>query len=138
MAIQIVATKRPKPASERITRYKRMRDEGVSETNYRAKLAMVGDAELEPFKDLATIDEMVGSILTKHGIYGRRRAAYLSFARELYKFARRYGRVTPEYTAAMVSKYVFLEECRREVLEEIASEVFGVGVAAGAGGAITL
>ena len=134
MPIQITAVKKPKPGDERTRKYIKKRDEGVTESNYQAAIRMVDESALQPFEDLSAIDEAVGSILTDAGIYGRRRTAYLSFARELYKFMRRYGSLPAELVASKVSEYTFLEGCDRGLLERIATEVFGVGAGAGAGG----
>ncbi len=138
MSFKPEAEKEVRPASERVEHYIKAREERVAQNKYEFKLGLVTPERLEkPFADLEKIDKAVGEILTEHGIYARRRTAYLSFARELYAFLRRYKGLKPEYVAAKISEYVFMEECRREILIEIAEKVFGVGRQEITAGAIT-
>jgi len=128
------------PKEERIQHYRSVKEEGIGQKKYQLRIDEADRlGKLDVFGNLVSIDMAVGMILDKHDVYARRRVAYLSFARELYAFLRRYKKLPPEVVTALIVKYRVLEECRDEILREIV-ELFTPRAAAAAptAAAITL
>jgi len=124
MPFQIKYTRAPKAADVRAKNWQKAR-EAYATTTYTAKMEAVDvDTVKTAHEDLAALDRMVGDILTKHGIFKRDRVKYLSFAREIYRFMRRYGAVPADYIEALVTKYR-IEHCDVDILREIVNEMLG-------------
>jgi len=129
-----ITPKRVKPGEQRIKMYEKMRDEGVSETKYRAKLGAVTDETLKPFEDLSQLDSVVGALLNQEEVVKWDRIKYLAFARELYKYFRKYGELRPSFVAIKISEYADEYNADRDLLTKIAKDIFGVPTGAQAGG----
>jgi hypothetical protein len=122
----------PKPGERRASAYKKVREDGVSESKYKSKISSeLVDNLIEPaFADLEALDRILTEILNRHGIYGNARIAYRNYARELYAFGRRYGKVPPDYVAALRREKALKGATLLDVLREIDDAValfLGIG-----------
>jgi hypothetical protein len=122
----------PKPAERRATKYRTMRDDGVSKSSYETstKEEVIGGLLDTAFADLEALDKAVGDILTRHNIFKNPRIPYLNYARQLYAFGRRYGKIPPDYVKALRMEKEFAGATNVEVLKEIEDAValiLGIG-----------
>ena len=95
--------KAPRPSTRRASAYKKVRDEGVGAKKYETKISpeLVDELIDTAFTDLEALDRIVTEILNRHGIYGNARIAYRNYARQLYAFGRKYGKIPPDYVSAL-------------------------------------
>jgi len=133
----------PKPGARRVEKYRRKREDGVSKAAYEsATTGELVDKLIDIAQDdLATLDTIVGRILTRHGVYGNLRIPYLNFARELYAFGRKYGRVPPDYVRALRLEKALKGATAADVLSEIEDSVLmflGITVASTPAPVVTL
>jgi hypothetical protein len=122
----------PKSGERRATKYRTKRDDGVSKSSYESstKEGVIGGLIDTAFADLETLDKTVGDILTRHGIFKNPRIPYLNYARQLYAFGRKYGRIPPGYVRALRMEKEFAGATNEEVLKEIEDAValiLGIG-----------
>jgi hypothetical protein len=122
----------PKSGERRATKYRTKRDNGVSKSSYETstKEEVIGGLLDSAFVDLETLDKTVGEILTRHNIFKNPRIPYLNYARQLYAFGRRYGKIPPEYVKALRMEKEFAGATDEEVLKEIEDAValiLGIG-----------
>jgi len=128
------------PAQTRISNYRRKKDEGISQKSYQVKVdAADAEGRLSVFGDLSDLDAAVGTILGRHKVLAWMRVIYLAFARELYRFYRKYGFLEPNLVTALIVKYRTLAPLDEDILREIV-ELFTAPAtaAAPAAAAITL
>ena len=137
----------PKPGTRRASAYKKVREEGVGVKKYEAKISpeLVDELIDTAFADLEALDRILTEILNRHGVFGNARIAYRNYARQLYAFGRKYGRIPPDYVAALRREKALKGAVSTDILREIEDAVsffLGIGPAAapagGGGGAISL
>jgi len=122
----------PKPGTRRASAYKKVREDGVSQSKYKSKISseLVDELIDAAFADLEALDRILTEILNSHGVFGNARIAYRNYARQLYSFGRKYGKVPPDYIAALRREKALKGAASTDILKEIEDAVslfLGVG-----------
>jgi len=122
----------PKSGERRVTKYTKKRDDGVSKSSYETstKEEVIDELINTAFTDLSVLDATIGEILTRHNIFKNPRVPYLNYARQLYAFGRRYGKIPPGYIKALRMEKEYAGATNVEVLREIEDAValiLGIG-----------
>ncbi|UNQ73526.1 hypothetical protein [Infirmifilum sp. NZ] len=95
---------------------------------YEEGLSRVDESKLEAFDQQAELDKRLGELLTRNNIIGVNRVAYRSFALKLLAHTRKGGSLSRQFVEKLIEEYATVERLKREVLEEIARELFGVSL----------